>query len=228
MKRLLLIISMALVTVTGALAQFTPTTMWPYVYEDFSEGMIFYRDGTANKAQVNIHLNAGELQFLKGDVIMTRALDDVDFVVVNNEKFVPANGQMMKVLSENLDSRTFVLSSVLADLDALYSGTGAYGSNANTQSVKNQTSVELGGIMVNSHAKLLEEKKNDSGSLLSTKEKMFIKVDETDSPAFQSDVENAFSLKGNGDWKSFLKQEKIKWRKPADLQKVADYLSTKK
>lgn len=208
-------------------AQFTPTTMWPYLNEDFSEGYIMYRDGTGNKASINIHLNAGELQFLKGDNILTKDLDDVEFATVDQAKFVPAEGKMMKVHYENKKGG-YVLLSTLADLDALYSGSGAYGSSTNTQAVRSQTSIALGGMQVVSHAKLLEEKKNDGGSLLTTKEKLYIKVGEISSPAFQKDVETAFSLSGNAEWKAFLKKEKIKWRKAVDLEKVVDFLSNSK
>ncbi len=206
-------------------AQYQPTTVWPYIYEDFSQGMVLFKDGKANKSSINIHLNSGELQYLDGDRIMTANVEDVDCAVMNEVKYVVAEKKMMKVILENDQHTAFVLNCMLADLDALYSSQGAYGSNTNTQAVRAQVSVDLGGLGASSHAKLLAEKKEDSGKFITVKEKKYIKVGTVVAPAYQKDIESAFGLSGNQDWKSFLKSEKIKFRKDADLLRVAEFLA---
>lgn len=209
-----------------ARAEYSPTTMWPYLYEDFTEGLVMYKSGSAIKGKLNIHLEQGELQYIEGDAIMTTDLRNVEYAIVGTDKFVVAEQSMMKVIEEN-DARTaFVLLSVLGDFEALYVGTGAYGSSANTQAVRSQSSLEIGGKNVVSHAKLLAEKKEDSGKSLSTKEKLYIKVGDESSPAYQKDIEKIFGLSGNQEWKSFLKANKIKWRKTGDLFKVVEFISS--
>ena len=209
-----------------ARAEYSPTTMWPYLYEDFTEGLVMYKNGSAIKGKLNIHLEQGELQYIEGDAIMTTDLRNVEYAIVGTDKFVVAEQSMMKVIEEN-DARTaFVLLSVLGDFEALYVGTGAYGSSANTQAVRSQSSLEIGGKNVVSHAKLLAEKKEDSGKSLSTKEKLYIKVGDESSPAYQKDIEKIFGLSGNQEWKSFLKANKIKWRKTGDLFKVVEFISS--
>lgn len=207
-------------------AEYSPTTMWPYLYEDFTEGLVMYRSGSAIKAKLNIHLENGELQYLEGDAIMTTDLRNIDYAVIGTDKFAVAEQSMMKVLDENESRTAFVLLSTLGDFEALFVGTGAYGSSANTQAVRSQSSLEIGGKSVVSHAKLLVEKKEDNGKSLSIKEKLYIKVGSISAPAYQKDVERVFELSGNQEWKSFLKSNKIKWRKPEDLYKVAEYLSS--
>jgi len=224
MKKIFFLLSFLLVFAV-AKAEYSPTTLWPYIYEDFTQGLVMYHNGSAIKASLNIHLEKGELQYLEGDVIMTTNLSDVEYAIIGTDKYVVADNSMMKVLSEN-DSRTaFVLSSILGDFEALYVGTGAYGSSANTQAVRSQTSIEVGGKSVVSHAKLLAEKKEDNGKSLSTKEKQYVKVGDKVSPAYQKDVEKTFGLSGNDQWKAFLKKEKIKWRKADDLFKVVEYIN---
>ena len=209
-----------------ARAEYSPTTMWPYLYEDFTEGLVMYKSGSAIKGKLNIHLEQGELQYIEGDAIMTTDLRNVEYAIVGTDKFVVAEQSMMKVIEEN-DARTaFVLLSVLGDFEALYVGTGAYGSSANTQAVRSQSSLEIGGKNVVSHAKLLAEKKEDSGKSLSTKEKLYIKVGDESSLAYQKDIEKIFGLSGNQEWKSFLKANKIKWRKTGDLFKVVEFISS--
>lgn len=227
MRRLLYILSFLLFGVyANAESDYTPTTLWPYIYENFTDGLVMYLNGSAIKANLNIHLEKGELQYLEGDVIMTTNITNIDYAIVGTDKYVVANGSMMKVLDENESRTAFVLLSTLGNFEALYVGTGAYGSDANTQAVRSQTSLEIGGKNVVSHAKLLAEKKEDNGTTLSTKEKLFIKVGDKYAPAFQKDVEKEFGLSGDSQWKSFLKSNKIKWRKTESLFKVVEYLSS--
>ena len=128
-----------------ARAEYSPTTMWPYIYEDFTEGLVMYKNGSAIKGKLNIHLEQGELQYIEGDAIMTTDLRNIEYAIVGTDKYVVAEQSMMKVIEEN-DARTaFVLLSVLGDFEALYVGTGAYGSSANTQAVRSQSSLEIGG-----------------------------------------------------------------------------------
>ena len=227
MRRFLYSLTFLLLGVcANAESDYTPTTLWPYIYEDFTDGLVMYLNGSAIKAHLNIHLEKGELQYLEGDVIMTTNLANIEYAIVGTDKYVVANGSMMKVLDENEPRTAFVLLSTLGDFEALYVGTGAYGSNANTQAVRSQTSLEVGGKSVVSHAKLLAEKKEDNGTTISTKEKMFIKVGDKYAPAYQKDVEKDFGLSGDKEWKSFLKSNKNKWRKSEDLMKVVEYLCT--
>ena len=223
MKRLLLQVLFLLAGVS-VYAEYEPTTVWPYIYEDFADGIVVYSNGQAHKAKFNIHLEAAELQYLDGDRIMTSNLDVIDYAVMADEKYVVADGKMMKVYSENDSRDAFLLILKVGDLASLQSGTGAYGSNANTQAVSNRSSLDLGGKLIVDHSKLLADRKEDSGKELPIKETKYIKVRDKCCKAFQKDVEREFGLAGNDQWKSFLKTNKIKWRKEDDLFKVVEYL----
>lgn len=102
--------------------------------------------------------------------------------------------------------------------------TGAYGASTNTQAVSQKTSLDLGGKSIVDHSKLLADRKEDSVKELPLKETRYIKVKDKCCKAFQKDVEREFGLTGNARWKSFLKTNKIKWRKEDDLFKVVEYL----
>lgn len=223
MKRLLLQFFLLFACVS-VYAEYEPTTVWPYIYEDFTDGIVMYTDGQALKAKLNIHLEAADLQYLKEDKIMTSFLDGVDFAVIGDDKYVVADGQMMKVYTENDSRDAFLLILKVADFASLQSGTGAYGSSANTQAVSSKTSLDLGSRAIVDHSKLLSDRKEDSGRELPLKETKYIKVKDKVCKAFQKDVEREFGLSGNAQWKSFLKAEKIKWRKEDDLFKVVEYL----
>lgn len=213
-----------LLTGISVYAEYEPTTVWPYIYEDFADGIVMYSNGQALKAKLNIHLEAAELQYLDGDRIMTSNPDVIDYAVMADDKYVVADGRMMKVYSENDSRDAFVLILKTGDLEALNSGTGAYGASTNTQAVSQKTSLDLGGKSIVDHSKLLADRKEDSGKELPLKETKYIKVKDKCCKAFQKDVEREFGLTGNARWKSFLKTSKIKWRKEDDLFKVVEYL----
>lgn len=223
MKRLLLQI-LFLLTGLSVYAEYEPTTVWPYIYENFADGIVVYSNGQANKAKFNVHLEAAELQYLEGDKIMTSNPDVIDYAVIADDKYVVADGMMMKVYTENDSRDAFLLILKLGDLESLFTGTGAYGASANTQAVSQKTSLDLGGKNIIDHSKLLADRKEDSGKELPVKETKYIKVRDKCCKAFQKDVEREFGLAGNAQWKSFLKTNKIKWRKEDDLFKVVEYL----
>lgn len=199
-----------------------PTTLWPYLYPDFKEGIISYDGGGQVKAHMNVHLLKGDLHFLKDNTIMVAEKRALKSVSIGDDLFFPVDGMFMRVVDGN--DGAYVLMSVLGDFDALFTGTGAYGTSANTQAVTNLSSIEIGGINVTDHSKLLQDKKEANGREIDLKEKLYIKVGDKSSAAFQKDVEQAFNLSDNAEWKSFLKREKIKWRKSDDIAKVAQWI----
>lgn len=226
MKKFLLAAVLLSMSFCSFAEDYSPTTLWPYLYPDFTEGTIAYGGGGQVKAHLNVHLLKGDLHFLKDDLIMVAEKRDLKSVSIGDDTFFPVDGMFMKVV--NGDEGACVLMSVLGDFDALFTGTGAYGTSANTQAVTNLSSIEIGGINVTNHSKLLQDKREASGREIGLKEKLYIKVGDKCSAAFQKDVEQSFGISANGEWKSFLKKEKIKWRKPDDLIKVAQWLANKK
>lgn len=204
---------------------YVPSTMWPYLFEDFEEGLICYKNGDKASAHINIHLLYGDLHYLKYEEIRTVDPATIGYVEIGSDKYVVADNKIMRVIAELPETESYVLESKMGDFDAIFVGNGAYGSSANTQAVRNLSSVEIGGINITNHAKLLQEKLEDNGKEVSIKEKYYLKVGEIFSEAAQKDVEKAFiSDDKSAGWKSFLKSEKIKWRKPDDLLKVLKYI----
>ena len=223
MRRFCCFAVLALLAVLVKADEYTPTTMWPYIYEEFTEGTVHHKGGQQVIAHLNIHILEGELHFLKNDEICTVNLSTVDYVELNGDKYVAAGNQIMRVLQENGDG--FVLESKLGDFESLFVGSGAYGASANTQSVTNLSSIEIGGKNIVNHSKLLMEKKEDGGRELSYKEKLYIKVGNDYSEALQKEVTDRFFATGiPDDWKPFLKSEKIKWRRSEDLLKVVEFI----
>ena len=202
-----------------ARAEYIPNTMWPYVYEDFTQGELVLKNGDKVRAAFNVHLLEGELHYLKDDKILFVATSRVKEVKIGDESYVPAEGKMMKVIAQ--DSTKYLLQCVLGDFEALVVGTGAYGASANTQAVRNLSSLEIGGKNIVNHAMLLQNK--DAGKELPINTKRYIMIGEKCIPAAKKDIEKQL-ITNHDQWNMFLKENKIKWRKDADLIKVLNFL----
>lgn len=201
-------------------AEYVPNTMWPYIYEDFLPGELVMKNGDKVRASFNIHLQEGELHYLNGDKILHVIASRVKEVTIGKDRYIPAEGRMMKVIAQ--EGNNFLLKCVLGDFNALFTGTGAYGASANTQAVRNLSSIEIGGKNIVNHAVLLQNK--EGGKELPIVVKLYFFVGEMCVPAHKKNVENSFSIKQD-EWKTFLKANKIKWRKEEDLTKVLHFLS---
>lgn len=201
-------------------AEYIPNTMWPYMYEDFVQGELVLKNGDKVRASFNVHLLEGELHYLKDDKILFVSTSRVKEVTIGEERYVPAKGEMMKVLAQ--DSTKYLLQSVLGDFDALIVGTGAYGASANTQAVRNLSSLEIGGKNIINHSMLLQNK--EAGKELPIITKRYIMVGEKCIPATKKEVEKQL-ITDQEQWNAFLKENKIKWRKESDLVKVLDFLN---
>ena len=200
-------------------AEYIPNTMWPYVYEDFTQGELVLKNGDKVRAAFNVHLLEGELHYLKDDKILFVATSRVKEVKIGDESYVPAEGKMMKVIAQ--DSTKYLLQCMLGDFEALVVGTGAYGASANTQAVRNLSSLEIGGKNIINHAMLLQNK--DAGKELPIVTHRYFVIGDKCILAAKKEVEK--HLIGNEEsWSVFLKENKIKWRKDADLIKVLNFL----
>lgn len=202
-----------------ARAEYIPNTMWPYVYEDFNQGELILKNGDKVRAAFNIHMLEGELHYLKDDKILFVSTARVKEVKIGEDSYVPAEGKMMKVLAQ--DSTRYLLQCMLGDFEALIVGTGAYGASANTQAVRNLSSLEIGGKNIINHAMLLQNK--DAGKELPIVTKRYFMVGEKCVPATKKEIEKQL-ITNQEQWIAFLKENKIKWRKEADLIKVLNFL----
>ena len=73
MKRLLFAGLLGVITSLGLRAG-EPTTMWPYLFDDFMEASIYSKSGNKGEAKVNIHLLRNDLHYLNGTVPIIKTI----------------------------------------------------------------------------------------------------------------------------------------------------------
>lgn len=205
-------------------AQFAPNTRWPYLYENFSQGTIYFAKNQKSEAQLNIHLLGNTLHYITSDGKIFESSDkDVVRVEIGNDTYWFANHKLMQVMAHRGDCALLKL--VYGDFDSMASGSGAYGSSLNSSASRDLSSLDLGGLNQPELGKMLQERNDGSEIPLETSYYFILggKVVE----ANKKGVTETVGASQSDNWKKFLKENKIKWKKEESLISVLGFLAKK-
>lgn len=221
MKRLVLLAIFALLpTLLPAQAGYSPTTAWPYLYPDFTDGLIYMNDGSKTAGKLNVHLRAGRLHYLDGDIVKEALPDGITTVVIGGDKFIMVNREAMKVEAE--DRKGCVVVETLGDFSSLGSASGAYGTSGSTLATRKLSSIETDSQVNQSHMLLLSSQHD--GAVLPMVEKIFIVTPAVTCLATKGAVADAVGSERAAEWKAWLKSHKVKWRDPESLMQIVRFL----
>lgn len=219
MKRILFI-SIALFVATGALlAQYYPTTVWPYVNNNFSNANIYLKSGEKLEYFSNIHLQGSVLHYVKNNNVMEAAMSDILLVEIDSKKYMNINNSLMEIICENKDG--FVAMLVKPDYTRLNETGGAYGSSSNTTSTKALTSLEGIGSITNH---MLQQADKENGKEIPLLKEYYIVSKGNVYPGKKKLFEKMLPDDKLSSFKKFVKERKIKWTEPADLLKLVDFI----
>ena len=210
MKKLLSFIIMALFTLSAS-AQYEPNTKWPYVYENFTDGTIYFDGNKKSAAKLNIHL-LGKI-FQSGD-------KDVVRVEIGSDVYLFCGKRMMKLCASKGDDALLLLEK--GDFDSLVEGTGAYGSSLNSSAARDLSSLDLGGLDKPELGRMLQEK-ND-GSIISIRPEYYFVINGEQVEATKKGLDKYFKDSKPDEWKAFQKANKIKWKDAESLAKILDFI----
>ena len=203
MKRLLFAGLLGVITSLGLRAG-EPTTMWPYLFDDFMEASIYSKSG--NKGEIYCPDNQNDI----GRVVFA---DSTEFVRCENF-FIEVLGETPQAI---LGRRT------TGDFDRLLQGTGAYGTSSSTSAVDNLSSLQLGGIANLNYDMIRVEREN--GQTLPVSTRLCFIVGGEIVNANKKSVSKLLPESSRKEFNVFLKANKIKWSKVDHLQKVLGYIS---
>lgn len=222
MKRFSTIIACALLSFAAAAQSFSPTTTWPYIYADFTEGEILSQDGAKKQGLLNVSLVRSTLHFIDGEFIKEVAPGTVFSVRIGNDYYINAGGSLMKILAQN--NNGYVAESTEIDMVKLNSTEAAYGSSSTTLGTMALSSLEgIGATNSNSSLNHMELKNSkEDGKTLPLIQKKYLFVNGKIVYATRKDVQ---AVSDPADFKVFLKENKIKWNNPQSLLTVVDYLA---
>lgn len=204
-----------------AMAQETyeSTTTWPYIYQDFVDGDIYMSGRQKVVQKMNVHLGHSRLHFLDRDIIKELMLKDVVAVVIGEDKYVPIDGNVFKVVSSC--DKGMLLEQSLGDFSALDETGGAYGSSSVSSATMKLSSLDAASVLGQNHMLLLQNKHDGRPLPLITK--YYIHTPGFTCPATRKELERQFSDRGD-EWKTWLKSHKIRWNNPSSLSRILEFL----
>lgn len=220
MKRITLIAILLAVAALSASSQ-SPTTTYPYLYDNFTQGTVVMDDGNKESRQMNVHLREGRLHYIDKGIIKEAFLNDVAAVEIGNDVYLPVNISLMKVVAKN-DNGCVVLER-LGDFEAAIDGSGAYGISASASATMKLTSIQTDSQVNQNYMNIFNEK--NEGASLSIEEAYYIVTPKYKVKATRKDLEENLPAEKTAQLKSFIKDNKIKWKNPQSLLALVDFLS---
>lgn len=192
---------------------------WPYIYPEFSQGTVWMNDGKKYEREMNVHVAKGRLHFVDGGVIKEANPGEIALVELNGDKFTVLNGDVVKV-SGDMD-RGYVARRTSIDYQKLNETDGPYGTKIDAGATLSLTAFELTGVAA-SYSELLRNR--NEGSALPLKDDYYLVVGGKVLNASKKAVENSLDAEGKAAFKTFQKQNKIKWQDTSSLLQLVDFL----
>lgn len=210
-----------LATIFNSAAQsFEPTTTWPYIYPDFTQGKLVMTTGKTLTGQYNICLDGSTLHFIEGEMVKQASTLDIASVQIGTEIYVNAGGKMMKTVGK-AEKGVVAVESII-DMAKLNETGGAYGSSSSSNATTALSSLEgIGGRANMNHMELKNAK--ESGKVLPLITKYYLVFNGKTVPATKKDIDELEGVDKDA-LKNYYKSNKIKWRDPASLCSLIDYL----
>jgi len=202
---------------------YEPTTKWPYLYNDFNKGTVFFTDNSKTTASVNIHLMGSLLHYEKDGLIYHIEINKLTGVEIGNDKFIPSDGKLVKIIGKM--GNNYVAKLTTGDFDALMTSSGAYGMSSTSSSVNKLNSIDIGGISNLNYRLMVDEKQE--GRILPLKVSYLLFVDGKTIPAVKAEIEKQLSGDQKAEFKTFIKDNKIKFNKEESLMELLKFFQKK-
>ena len=210
-------------SVVGQVSAYAPSTKWPYLYDEFQDGTVFFADNQkVQQAKLNVHLQNCTLHYLDEDKVLQSDPRNIERVLIGNDTFIYMNGELVRLIKA--EDKILLVKLVKADLAALSKGeTGAYGMSSNASAVQQLSSIQMGGISNLSHSQMKLER--NEGKDLPLIESYYFIINNKIIEAIKKDVEKSLTDASRDKLKAFIKQNKIKWKDENSLVKLLDFLN---
>ena len=210
----------------GVSAQrYVPNTNWPYLFENFASGTIYFEGNQKTSADMNIHLWGNVLHYVDKDgKILQSNAQNVVRVEIGTDAFIYSDRKLVKILAN--EGTNLLVKLIRGDFDAMRSaGGGAYGSSSNSSATRDLSSLgfDLGGLN-NPELGLMLQEKHDGRSIPLVEQYFFI-LNGQQIEANKKGVEKYVGDAKAAELKAFLKENKTKWKNEDSLRQLLTFLS---
>lgn len=211
-------------------SRFEPTTTWPYLYGNFTQGTVLNNKGnTIDYDRLNVNVINGKMHFVKDGKIMEADMGTVYVVRVNEDVYLNCQGKLMKVEKESENGAVVTYREVDRDKMSRANigyGTSAVASTRNISIVEVEANIGSSGAIPTLNRSLDDATKSIyDGDPLILKYTNYLVVDGLLIPAKKKDVTSDKRF-DSGKVESFIKTHKVKWNNTDDLSSLVEFLHT--
>lgn len=205
---------------------YQPKEAWPYIYREFQTGTLTLLSGAVSDSEFNIPIPSTKLHHIKDGTIMELEIDTIKDVVIKGERYINAQGKLMKVLASS--DKGYVLSLVAPDEEAMNKVNIGYGISSSTASAMNVTTLLEGSAsdLVNLKYDTLMERR-DAGKVLPVKSSIYLMVGITVVEATKYEVTQGCGVDKKV-LNNFFKTSKTKWKDAQSLLNLVNFIAENK
>lgn len=197
---------------------YKPTTTWPFLYENFKNGKVYFSDMSKTKEQtLNIHLQHSTLYHIDGENILQSNPKDIIKVIIGDDSFIYMNGELVRLIKGE-NNKMALVKSVKADYKSLIKNEGAYGMSSEAASSQKMNA------LTNINFTMAKIEKSE-GQTLPLDTKYYFIINEKIIQATQKEFEKGLTDDGKKQLREYTKKNKIKWKDEEGLIKIYDYLN---
>ena len=198
------------------------TTVWPYLYNDFTEGAVNKTSGKTINYKLNVHVKESKLHFLSGNLVNEAYLTDVASVRIGDDVYIPVNQKLMRMIAQ--DGEDYVLELKVANLSNINETGGAYGTSSSTSATNKLSSIETDS-QINQNHMLLKASRNN-GESLELESTYYFLINGELIEATARIVDKKIAPKDKALWKQFKKENKLRWNQDESLKKILLFLKS--
>ncbi len=199
-----------------------PTTVWPYLFDDFLPCKIYFHSGETGSSQVNVHLLRNDLHYLHTDGKIYQAdyqHEIARVVLADSTRLVRCENYFIEVLGET--PQALVGRRTTGDFDRLNQGSGGYGTSSSTSATDRMASLPF--MNTPQYHQIKTDREN--GQTLPVSVRYCFVVNGELVYANKKEVSRLLPDAERKNFAAFLKTNKIKWKNHDDLRKVLEYIS---
>ncbi|MBN2262685.1 MAG: hypothetical protein JW735_07225 [Prolixibacteraceae bacterium] len=132
---------------SGIFAQFTysekVTDKWPYLFNEFHQGIIYYNTNKASKASFNIDVANQQFVYFEDDELIKSVNQayTIDSLVLSNSMFIVHENEIYEVLESG--KNILLLKRIRIAMNSLNENSGGYGTGSSTDATTRLTSVDV-------------------------------------------------------------------------------------
>ncbi len=224
MKKFVSIALFICATIAGYAREYEPTEGWPYMFQDFKPAIVYYNDGKAESANINVHLIKNDLHFTDNDKIMlAHDGNKIDSVVCEDQTVLIRRGNLYVTCLHKTDY-VVIGTTCQCDFNALNDGSGAYGSPTTTASTQNVASFNDHGNMAALRYKEMTQNKYNTRTLPTINRTVMVVNDRAICQANKRGVNELLTSDQKKAFNKYIKENKIKWKDINSLILVAKFL----